>query len=87
MRLTKSLLCGIAALLLAAGTAFAGQESTVQSSAESSQPELLGGPEMMASESAMAGSELMAAEEEVIYLVPLEVTEYYLIIPQSPELG
>lgn len=53
MRLTKSLLCGISALVLGAGPAFAGGDSTAGGS--------------------------------VLY--PVEVTEYYLVIPQSPELG
>jgi hypothetical protein len=75
MRLTKSL-CGIAAMLLAVGTAYAGGDSTVEGSIETSPPE------MMASEP----SEL-ALESDVIYLYPIEVTEYYLVIPQSPELG
>ena len=85
MRLTKSLLCGISALLLAAtGAAFAGQDSSMQSSVENSAPELLGGPELMANES--FGSD-RSPESDVIYLYPIEVTEYYLVIPQSPELG
>ena len=68
MRLSKSFLCGISALLLATGTAFAGQDSTMESSVENSSPESL-------------------EESEVIYLYPIEVTEYYLVIPsQSSEM-
>jgi hypothetical protein len=99
MRLTKSLLCGISALLLAAtGAAFAGQDSSTQSSVENSSPELLGGPELLANESFGSdkfGSSLedgdrqyfVSPQSDVIYLYPIEVTEYYLVIPQSPELG
>jgi hypothetical protein len=98
MRLAKSLLCGISALVLATGTAFAGQDSSMQSSVENSSPELLGGPEWMANESFGSerfGSSLddgdrqyfVSPESEVIYLYPIEVTEYYLIIPsQSSEM-
>ena len=84
MRLSKSLLCGISALLLAFGTAFAGQDSTMASSVESGSPELLGGPEMMAGE--MAANESLE-EIDVLYVYPVEVTEYYLIVPsQSSEM-
>ena len=76
MRLTKSLLCGISALVLGAGPAFAGGDSTAEGSVETSPPE------MMASEPSELGM-----ESDVIYLYPIEVTEYYLVIPQSPELG
>ena len=89
MRLANSLLCGISALVLATGTAFAGQDSSMQSSVENSSPELLGGPELMASESLEDSDRQYFAESEtdVIYLYPIEVTEYYLIIPsQSSEM-
>lgn len=76
MRLTKSLLCGISALALVAGAAFAGQDSMMESSVERSSPELL------ASEPSELGM-----QSDVIYLYPIEVTEYYLVIPESPELG
>ena len=67
MRLTKSLLGGISALVLGTGLACAGGDSTVEGSIETSPPEMM--------------------ESDVIYLYPIEVTEYYLVIPQSPELG
>ena len=80
MRLLKPFLCGISALLLAAGTAFAGQDSTMESSVENNSPALLGAPEMLMAEERLE-------EGEVIYLYPIEVTEYYLVIPsQSSEM-
>ena len=83
MRLANSLLCGISALVLATGTAFAGQNSTMDSSVENGSPELLAGPELMANEN----QSLAESESDVIYLIPLEVTEYYLVIPsQSSEM-
>ena len=83
MRLTKSLLCGISALALVAGTAYAGGDSTVEGSVETSPPDMMASePSMMASEPSELGM-----ESDVIYLYPIEVTEYYLVIPQSPELG
>ena len=83
MRFTKSLLCGISALALATGAAFAGQDSTMESSVENGFPELLAGPELMANES----QSFAESEADVIYLIPLEVTEYYLVIPsQSSEM-
>jgi hypothetical protein len=85
MRFSKSLLCGISALAFATGTAFAGLESSV----ENSSPELLSGPELMTSESLEDSDRQYFAESEtdVIYLIPLEVTEYYLVIPsQSSEM-
>ena len=65
MRLTKSLLCGISALMLATGAAFAGQDSTVDGSVETSP------------------SELSLEESGMIYIYPMEVTEYYLLIPSE----
>ena len=80
MRLSKSLLCAISALLLATVTAFAGEDVATQSSVESSSPELLGGPEPMTANESLE-------EMDVIYVYPVEVTEYYLIIPsQSSEM-
>ena len=75
----------------ATGTAFAGQDSTVQGSVETSPPEMLSEQytEPLGSEnpewlSLREEEELMAMEEgEVIYLYPMEVTEYYLVIPSE----
>lgn len=70
----KSLLSGIAAFVLGTGTVFAGEESTVNGSVETSPPEM-----MISQDSLESG--------DVIYLIPMEVTEYYLVIPsQSSEM-
>jgi hypothetical protein len=89
MKLMKSVLCGISALLLATGAAFAGQDSAMHGSMEMS-----AGSESFAStmpsEISMEDGDrqyFVGPESDVIYLYPIEVTEYYLIIPQSPELG
>ena len=52
----------------------------MESSVENSSPELLAGPEMMMGEESLD-------EADVIYVYPIEVTEYYLVIPsQSSEM-
>jgi len=76
MRLIKSLLCGISALALTAGAAFAETSDT---------PELLS--EQYSEYSEMSPSELAMEEGDVIYIYPMEVTEYYLVIPESQSLG
>jgi hypothetical protein len=107
MRLTKSLLSIISALVLATGVAFAGggsmshQGSMSYQSTEESGPELLGGYEiasegdvLSSSESSpfpMNGSESLAgleesdrellAQSDVIYIYPMQVTEYYVLVP------
>ena len=68
MRLHKSLLAIAAASTLAAATAFA----------EDSRP-----TEAMESETPMLLSEEPSAESDVIYIYPVEVTEYYLIVPDG----
>ena len=100
MRLTKSLLCGFSAVALSAGTAFAGQGSSLhgQASTEISPPELLSDENFGSSSSSQGESvsvmELERADEvagamdgEVIYVYPVEITEYYLIVPESQDLG
>jgi hypothetical protein len=61
MRLLKIF---VFASALAAGGAFAGEESA----------ELL-------NEEAMAEEELAMDEHEVVYIYPMEVTEYYILVP------
>jgi hypothetical protein len=95
MRLTKSLLSIISALALATGAAFAGEGSmSQQQSYESSSPELLSDAEMWSgwssSESSrfpMSSSESLQpeseslAESDVIYIYPVQITEYYVLVP------
>ena len=94
MRVTKSLLCGISTFAIATGAAFAGQDSTVHGSVETSPPEMLSeqyreptNEELLSlreEEALMLEDELTAQEEgDVIYLYPMEVTEYYLVIPRE----
>jgi len=99
MRLAKSLLCAFSAVALCAGAAFAGQDSSFHghASTEMSPPELLSdenfGSSTSPSESASVvelerADELAGAMEgEVIYVYPVEVTEYYIIVPESQDLG
>ena len=86
---------------LATGPAFAGQDSTLHGSAETSPPEMLSEQylEPMSEErewmSLREEEELMRLEEqermaaleeegEVVYIIPMEVTEYYLLVPVDP---
>ncbi len=99
MRLAKSLLCSFSALALSAGVAFAGQGSSLhgQASTEISPPELLSDENFGYSSSeseSLSVMELERADElagtmdgEVIYVYPVEVTEYYIIVPESQDLG
>ena len=98
MRLAKSLLCGFAAVALSAGAAFAGQDSSFSghASTEMSPPELLSDENFGSSTSSESASvrELERADElagamegEVIYVYPVEVTEYYIVVPESQDLG
>jgi hypothetical protein len=101
MRLAKSLLCGLSALAFSAGAAFAGQGSSLhgQASTEISPPELLSDENFGSSPSPSESVSVMeleradrdqyagSMESDVIYLYPVEVTEYYLIIPESQDLG
>lgn len=99
MRLAKSLLCSFSALALSAGVAFAGQGSSlhVQASTEMSPPELLSDENFGYSSSeseSLSVMELERADElagamdgEVIYVYPVEITEYYIIVPESQDLG
>lgn len=98
MRLAKSLLCGFSAVALSAGAAFAGQDSSFQghASTEMSPPELLSDENFGSSTPSESASvmELERADElagamegEVIYVYPVEITEYYIIVPESQDLG
>jgi hypothetical protein len=95
MRLTKSLLSLFAALALATGSAFAGGYSMSSQSVEAGGPDLFDG-DTLASEQfneryPMNGSESLAgldqpgtesyAESDMIYIYPMQVTEYYLLVP------
>ena len=97
--MAKSLLSGFAAVARSAGAAFAGQDSSFSghASTEMSPPELLSdenfGSSTSPSESASVrelerADELAGAMEgEVIYVYPVEVTEYYIVVPESQDLG
>lgn len=99
MRLAKSLLCSFSALALSAGVAFAGQGSSLhgQASTEISPPELLSDESFGYSSSesdSLLVMELERADDlagamdgEVIYVYPVEITEYYIIVPESQDLG
>ena len=97
MRLAKSLLCGFSAVALSAGAAFAGQDSSFHghASTEMSPPELLSDENFGSSTPSESASvmELERADElagamegEVIYVYPVEITEYYIIVPESQDL-
>jgi len=78
--MTKSLLCAVSALMLASGAAFAGQDSSVDASVEMSPPETDAYSGPMSEEQSLE-------EYGVIYVYPVEVTEYWLVIPsQSSEM-
>jgi hypothetical protein len=97
MRLAKSLLCGFSALALSAGAAFAGSSLHGQASTEISPPELLSDENFGFSYSQSESVSVMELERsdelasamdgEVIYVYPVEITEYYLIVPESQDLG
>ena len=99
MRFAKSLLCGLSAVALSAGAAFAGQDSSFHghASTEMSPPELLSDENFGSSTSPSESTSVMelqradelagAMEGEVIYVYPVEITEYYIIVPESQDLG
>ncbi len=99
MRLAKSLLCGFAAVALSGGAAFAGQDSSFSghASTEMSPPELLSDENFGSSTSPSESASVMeleradelagAMEGEVIYVYPMEITEYYIVVPESQDLG
>ena len=98
MSFAKSLLCGFATLALSAGVAFAGGSSMHgEASTEISPPELLSDENFGSSTSPSESVSVMeleradqlagSMESDVIYVYPVEVTEYYLIIPESQDLG
>jgi hypothetical protein len=74
MTLTKSLLCIASTLALAAGAAFAGEDSTVDGSVETSPPEQLSEESF----EPMDSSQLESYES-------MEITEYYFAVPKSPD--
>jgi hypothetical protein len=88
MRRMKSLLIA-SVFALGAAPAFAGQDSTVHGSVETSPPELPSDESLGREDVMPEGSdELALAEGDVIYIYPMEVTEYYLIIPsESSEMS
>ena len=101
MTLAKSLLCGVSALALSAGAALAGQDSSYHghASTEMSPPELLSDENFGSSSDNLSVMELERADQyagamdseametDVIYVYPVEVTEYYIIVPESQDLG
>ena len=76
MTLTKSLLCIASALALGAGPAFAGEDSTVDGSVETSPPKAL-------SEESFEPMDSSAAELESSET--MEMSEYYYAVPKSPD--
>jgi hypothetical protein len=88
MSFAKSVLCGFWALALSAGVAFAGGSSLHgEASTEISPPELLSDESVSVMELERADQLAGSMESDVIYVYPVEVTEYYLIIPESQDLG
>ena len=88
MTLTKSFLCIASALALGSGpTAFAGEDSSANGSVETSPPELLSEESLEPMDSAELESyEGVSMEEyEVVYVVPMEITEYYFAVPKHPD--
>ena len=73
MRLYRSLLAIAAAFTLATATAFAEDSRSLEMSEE---PALL-------NEDWGYGEQELLAESDVIYIYPVEVTEYYLIEPNG----
>ena len=111
-RVMKLLLSGFSTLALATGAAFAGQNSTIHGSVETSPPDWMSeqysGPQSDESFSAglsgagsgssafgadtlaqmngsfdLERSDMAMQESEVIYVYPVQVTEYYLLIPSE----
>jgi hypothetical protein len=84
MRLTKSLLVAASTLALGTGTAFAGQDSTIHGSVETSPPEMLS--EQYVEPGGADVAELEAGD--VLLIAPADVVtyeEYYLIVPESDD--
>ena len=95
MRLMKSLLCGFSALAFAIGAAFAETSEPQLLSDENfgsgeSRSEMSSTMELESADrygGSIDQEQSAMPEGEVIYIYPVEVTEYYLIIPQSQDLG
>lgn len=94
MRLTKSLLFGISALTLATGAAFAGEDSTHRWHGTGPEFHESAGGLQLFSDSEAVGSEQFAEpndslerdrlsmyEPDVIYIYPMQVSEYYILVP------
>ena len=77
MRLYKSLLAIAAAATLAATTAFA-EDSRPIEMIEGEEPALL-------NQDWGYGEQESLAESDVIYIYPMEVTEFYLIVPEGED--
>lgn len=81
MRLSRSLLAVAAATTLAT-TAFA-EDSRPIEAMEGEAPVLLSDAQGYAS----AEDQLALEEGDVIYIYPMEVTEYYLIVPDEAQIN
>jgi hypothetical protein len=78
MRLSKSLLVIAAASTLAAASAFA---------EDSGPADMLGEEPALLNEDWGYGEQESLAESDVIYIYPMEVTEYYLIVPDETQIN
>jgi len=82
MRLSKSFLAIAAATMLVAATAFA-EDSRPIELMEGEPPMLLSEEPTLLNEDWGYGEQESLAESDVIYIYPMEVTEYYLIVPDE----
>ena len=82
MRLSRSLLAVAAATTLAATAAFA-EDSRPIDAMEGEAPVLLSEEQGYSS----AEDQLALEEGDVIYIYPMEVTEYYLIVPDEAQIN
>lgn len=100
MRVAKSLIVAVSALLLTTGAAFAGGDSWTSTGQMSSDSVDAGGPGFLggdtlaseqyndrfpsnSSETPSPMDSEALAESDVIYIYPVEVTEYYLLVPSA----
>ena len=82
MRLSRSLLAIAAATTLAATTAFA-EDSRPIDAMEGETPVLLSEEQGYLTQE----DQLALEEGDVIYIYPMEVTEYYLIVPDEMQIN
>jgi hypothetical protein len=82
MRLSRSLLAIAAAATLAATTAFA-EDSRAIDAMEGEAPVLLSEEQGYLTQE----DQLALEEGDVIYIYPMEVTEYYLIVPDEMQIN